>query len=540
MAEEVIGFRIDVGTEGGQQSIGALRRELSEAKIAMDNAKAGSKEFADSFQRYAAAKNNIRELNEEIRRLNPQKLSQQFVTVGQAVTSGFAAAQGAAALFGAQSEDAAKALLKVQAAMALAQGWRAIHEGAEALGSLRTMALAAAAGMNTLKIALVTTGIGALVVALGFLVQALTDTEEIVIDTSGALSDHEIEVEKLKIKYSNLKGEISDLDMALQLLALDHGKVVSKINQDAAEKLAVTESWYHRVYNAVKSIITRRNEQGIEELTIQKDANKLLAEEQESYELNVANITAEFEARKKKEKEKNNAEEKAALKTHNEDLAKENLAWWDFYLAQLRAKNVQSATDLDALQKETQGVQVKSLTNTVQKKLDIYKFDASQRLLIEQQVFGTLTSLGTIFSKNAAKQAEFQKRIAAVNIIVQQAEALAKAVKQAADAGPFPANLVAIATSVASIVAIFAQIKTVFGKAGDIGGAPSLDTGGVSAPSVSAAQSFTPNESTDLTSQGQSTSTTPQQQTVRAWVVESDITMTQDRVNKLQTWAKFG
>lgn len=55
--------------------------------------------------------------------------------VGQGLAGAFAAAQGAMALFGSESEDVQKALLKVQGAMALTQGLQAVGQLGDAFSS---------------------------------------------------------------------------------------------------------------------------------------------------------------------------------------------------------------------------------------------------------------------------------------------------------------------------------------------------------------------------------------------------------------------
>jgi len=76
------------------------------------------------------------------------------------VTSGFAIAQGAMGAFGVESEDLEKQLLKVQSAMAIAEGVKGFRE---AIPSIKAFG-------NAMKAAIGSTGIGLLVVALGTIV----------------------------------------------------------------------------------------------------------------------------------------------------------------------------------------------------------------------------------------------------------------------------------------------------------------------------------------------------------------------------------
>jgi hypothetical protein len=122
----------------------------------------------------------------------------------QGVTSAFAGVQGAMALTGNQSEELEQALLKVQGAMALAEGVRGIREGAVGFKALGTSAKAALAGIRT---GIAATGIGLLVIALGTIV-AYWD------DIKGAVSGVSSEQEKLNgLAQTNLESEQNKLDV---------------------------------------------------------------------------------------------------------------------------------------------------------------------------------------------------------------------------------------------------------------------------------------------------------------------------------------
>lgn len=89
-------------------------------------------------------------------------------------TAGFELMQGVMGTFGAESEQVEKLLLKVQSAMAISQGVQGVREAIPAITAfgtaIKTQAITA---LTTLKGALITTGIGALVVALGFAANAM-------------------------------------------------------------------------------------------------------------------------------------------------------------------------------------------------------------------------------------------------------------------------------------------------------------------------------------------------------------------------------
>ena len=82
----------------------------------------------------------------------------------QGAASGFAVVQGAMGLFGTESEELEKTLLKVNSAMALAQGITGLREGAK---SFRLLGASAVKALKGIKVGFAATGIGLFLVALG-------------------------------------------------------------------------------------------------------------------------------------------------------------------------------------------------------------------------------------------------------------------------------------------------------------------------------------------------------------------------------------
>ena len=94
-----------------------------------------------------------------------------------------------------------------------------------------------------------------------------------------------------------------------------------------------------------------------------------------------------------------------------------------------------------------------------------------------QSAFGYLSSIYEQMSKDEtkseeerAKAARNAKRWAALQIAANSGTAIAKGVAEAVSAGPFPANLAAIATTLAAIVAAIAQAKALAAESHETGG----------------------------------------------------------------------
>jgi hypothetical protein len=124
-----------------------------------------SPEAAAAAQRVAGLKDQMDDLNEKIQALHPDKFN-RINTIAKGVANGFQAAQGAMALFGAESEDVQKALLKVQGAMALAQGLEGLDAAGKQLKTLGMRGIEAFKGMTTASKVFMATGLGLLLTGL--------------------------------------------------------------------------------------------------------------------------------------------------------------------------------------------------------------------------------------------------------------------------------------------------------------------------------------------------------------------------------------
>ena len=122
-----------------------------------------------------------------------QTMSQKLGGALEGAASGFALVQGAMGLFGSESEEVEKALLKVQSAMALAQGIEGVRTALPLFKSFgMTVKNAVVGAFTSLRGAIISTGIGALVVALGMAADAMGlfgDATEDAADANQKLAD---------------------------------------------------------------------------------------------------------------------------------------------------------------------------------------------------------------------------------------------------------------------------------------------------------------------------------------------------------------
>lgn len=197
----------DKAGKGGTASLRSqLRQATAEAQMLADTVGTTDPKFIAAASRAAELKDKIGDTQLAIDALNPDEKFKGIANLMGGITKAGAGLQGAMNAFGVESEDAAKAMAKLQGLMAMAEGFNALGGLVDVLGSIKTQVIAAAQSMGTLKFAIAATGIGALVIAVGLLA---THWDEV----SMALSDASLKTEMLADKQKKLA---EDMDKAAE------------------------------------------------------------------------------------------------------------------------------------------------------------------------------------------------------------------------------------------------------------------------------------------------------------------------------------
>ena len=183
-------------------SFQSLRKEIKEARDVMVGAAQGSDEYAAAAKRAAEASNKLRDMQQEIA-YGSSGLDNKFAVMNKTlsgIAGGFAAAQGAMALFGVESENLQKTFVKLQAAISMTQGFKALAELPKALNAAKiafngvsVAAKGTSVALKGVKTAIAATGIGLLIVALGELIANWDKVTEAIGNTVGGF-DHLREV----------------------------------------------------------------------------------------------------------------------------------------------------------------------------------------------------------------------------------------------------------------------------------------------------------------------------------------------------------
>jgi hypothetical protein len=234
-------------TKSGKSLTGQLRGLKAELTLLEQQGKDNTKEFNQLLIAASRLEDQIGDTRARVRILASDTFKfDAAVQATQGLAAGFEVAQGAAALFGSESEDLQKAILKVQGAIAVANGVQQIANLLLEESAIKTAILTAKQAIYTtvvgtstgalklFRIALATTGVGALVVGLGFLIEKLFASNEATEDATEATN-------KLAEANQKVADSVAEAATEQELAAIRLAKAQGKIT-DATAKRAEVEA----------------------------------------------------------------------------------------------------------------------------------------------------------------------------------------------------------------------------------------------------------------------------------------------------------
>ena len=208
MAKVIIGAEVKVdGLDKAGQSVGTLKKQIKDATNELHTMAATfgetSTQALEAAKKVALLKDRVQDAAETAALFDPGKKFAVFGNVINTVTGGFSALTGAMGLFGDKSSDVEKVLLKVQSAMLFQQGLSAIADASKDFTRLGAIiksttifqqannaateiavvvqkafgasVIGTGRAFNILKGAIISTGIGALVVLIGVVISKIID-----------------------------------------------------------------------------------------------------------------------------------------------------------------------------------------------------------------------------------------------------------------------------------------------------------------------------------------------------------------------------
>ena len=535
-------------TSAGTQSAKQRLREMQKELIAMAQAgQQGTDAFKRLEQQAGSLKDEIGDVNQRIKNLaSDTKRIDAFVGAVQGIAAGFQIAQGAAALFGDENEDLQKAMLKVQGAIALANGVQQVanllqKESSVMMGlnTLATKAYATVVGDATEKtrlfrLALAGLGLAGILVVLGLIAEAMgffnkvteeatssqKDLKRSLEDTAGTLEYYErklkangaTEADLAKIRRKALEAEKAELDRKLQ--------------EDVARFGVKNDKYQTALRQEIELLDIKIKE---ESKIINQAARTLSAAEKSRRDKALADRKAEQERMKAIE-----------IEGYYErlELQKQFAAEYENAIIAGMRKEAASRMQYAALENARDK---KSKDGQLQREADLRQ---AQQQMADQ----SFSIIGDIITATAGQSEAAQRK--AFNIA--KAASIAQAIVNtylAANAAlamdptkeVFPGQrFVQAALTIASGLANVAKIRsTQFQGGGGGGSAPAPAAGNAT---MTPPPTFTSPQTTNLgtgdlsSGQGQG----QQNQPMRAYVVERDIQQTTSRVRRLSEFATLG
>jgi hypothetical protein len=338
----------------------------------------------DAIKRAGEYKGQLEQLDQAVdaNRSNTQKL---FGAI-QGVAAGFEVAAGAMALFGGESKELDKVLVKVQGAMVFAQGLRDLKEFAPAIKAINSGFLNMIKTLKGVKLALAATGIGALVAVVGLFGEQI-----------GQLFD------SLKEKFKGFTDSIGLTNFAAEEAIKTQEKLVDSLNRELAVMEARGDS--------ESELFKKRLEIAKEEEKLANQKLAILKKGEEGY----------TEAEKAALDASNNiliiqANENARLKALNNEKLKNqqdfNQKMFDERLKEIEQEK-QIRQDVKDLQ-EQYSLESKDLykQDYLQKQKDMAEqFEKERELVTDAYFMGLLTEEEFTKLNEAQQEAHLQRRI---------------------------------------------------------------------------------------------------------------------------------
>ena len=238
-----------------KNNLGSLKSQLREAQaeVAKLSEQFGvtSKEAANAAKRAAELKDQIEDAKALTDAFNPDAKFKALSSSLGGVASGFAAYQGALGLIGVESKEVEAQLLKVQSAMALAEGLQSIGESIDSFKQLGAVIKnQVVAAFSTLKGAIIGTGIGVLVIALGFLIPKIIEWA----DWTGRARKKQEELnDSLEKQQSKIRESRKELEKDLDF-RLRYARALGKSDDELAKiKEGNTKKTNANIYSEIEA-----------------------------------------------------------------------------------------------------------------------------------------------------------------------------------------------------------------------------------------------------------------------------------------------
>jgi len=594
-------LNINVNTNQADSSVGSLKKQLREAQAEVtalaEKFGATSKEAIEAAKRAAILRDRIGDAKALVDAFNPDAKFKALTASLSGVAGGFGAVQGAMVLFGKESEDVQKTLLKVQSAMAISQGLQSVGESIDSFKQLGAVIRTQVVGaFSTLRGAIIATGVGALVIGVGLLIANFEKVKETLTNLFPGLIEFGNKIKNILQGITDFIGVTSEaarvqdnLKLALETSNKAIDNQIKILEAQGGKENEIYEQKKIRINNQIKLIKGSTQEELQERANLntelqvlelneanrikkaketaakeRKDAaDKRAADEKERLQKSAADAKAYQEFEIKLQQDLMKIDEDNATKKRELDFQqmqnlitdldyKNELLDFDFQEDQQRLANKeayiaeQKAKELSNLQL-TEQQRLEIIAKYAKQEQDIdkditasKKAEKEAQTAMQLQYIGFAEQAGNLLGQIAGKN----KSVAIAGLLIEKGAAIAKIITQMNSIPPIlppsipnPAFIparIAGALSIASVIAASVNGIQQINQAGSGG------TGSSSVPSISTQAPMIPQ-----LPQAQTTNISRQSindmgnQAVRAYVIETDVTGNQQRMAAIRQRARF-
>jgi hypothetical protein len=538
---ENLNLNVNVNTSGAEGSIGSLKKQLREAQNEVvslsDKFGATSREAVNAAKKAAELRDRIGDAKALTDAFNPDAKFKALTASLSGVAGGFGAVQGAMALFGAETENVQKTLLKVQSAMAISQGLQAIGESVDSFKNLGTVIKTQViSAFTTLRGAIIATGIGALAVGLGLLVTNFEQIKTTLLNLFPSLGEFGTKIQSLIQNITDYVGITSQAKRDTEDFTKGINAYIKSLDRSIKE-LEAQGGREDEIYKAKKDRIEKQLLliKGATDEELQKRADL-------NTELKVLDLQEANRIKKKEEEAAALAKKKADEKKEFDLKAKEYINDEERRLAedgiklQKEADERDAAAAADSTKKHFEAVQYKTKL-TIDSNNAIKKNDAeTAQLAIEtkKKQFTEITNITGALTDIIGRDTVAGKAFGIATATINTYQGASEALKQKSTL-PSPFDVIAKIANVAAIIGT--GLKTVRSIAsvqvpnsGGGGGMPSMSSMSPIIPQLPTAQT---------TNISQQSINDLGNNAVRAYVIESDVTSSQQRMAAIRQRARF-
>jgi len=599
MANEIVGLKIQVDSGEATKSVGSLKAQLREAQADVTKLSekfgATSKEAVEAAKRAADLRDRIGDARALTDAFNPDAKFRAFTATLSGVAGGFAAVQGALGLVGVESDKVEKTLLKVQSAMAISQGLQTLGESIDSFKQLSAViqsttifqkayniaTIAAAAiqrafgvavtgtslAFRALRGAILATGIGALVIGIGVLVDKI-------IDWTNRTSEAEKAQNKLSASTKLLNQDIDNQISVLTALGGKEEEIYKLRLQRNENKEVLDIQEANRIKKQQEEETKKRQEENKKVVEDRKERNQEIQQAdadlfKKTQQLSDEIFLSEIEDEKMREeirvaiqyeREKAEIERSIATEETKEEALKILRQKYDNDRKLLADQR--SAAEVDALtnklfaevqaEQEAADLKIKNsfdeldaITNNLLAEVDAEAKAAEAKKQIAEaesqfkkqqlmEVGAAVQNLTTIVGRDTVAG----KALGIATALINTYQGASEAIKQKSTL-PSPFDVIAKVANVGAIIATgLRTVKAITSvQVPGVGGGASPAT-----PNVQVAAPITPAPSPQVASTLLNAQAIQQlgSATNRAYVLETDVTNSQERIRRINRAARLG